>query len=258
MFEYAADGLIINGLWYPPVYGGQDDDDDDDSGDEIISASADDDDELLPITSAPVGGLTPAQQLLEDVRSGKTQVSSLGPEQIESMFRALGLDTTAINQARLGEAITGLTPQIQGSPIEIREALLPQIGQIRQSLQTAFDTISQRLGRFGGGQIQRERGRALGGAGQELQNIFARQPAIATQQLLQTLGGFSPFLLSQPPLQTVSADIPPDLEKLGEGIIGLSGKIKDLFGNSGGININNQATPFVPSPLPGPFETLDF
>ena len=174
------------------------------------------------------------------------QPSQISPRDAEGILRQLGLSSIPTQEARLGAAITDLLPIVQGSPAAIRETVAPQIATIRNNLSQVFDAVSQRLGRFGGGQVTRERGRALGATGEQLQQLFAQQPAIAFQQLLQTLSGFSPLLLAQPPLQTTTSTIPPDFGDLGEGLLNLLATGQQVFAPSQA----SLATPFTPATLP--------
>lgn len=186
------------------------------------------------------GAPLPAQFAARPVTSSTQQLSSGDAEEI---LRQLGLASAPIQEARLGSAITDLLPQIQGSPAAIRDAVVPQVTAIRDNLSRVFEALSQRLGRFGGGQLKRERGRAVGAAGAELQSVFARQPAIAFQQLQQVLSGFNPFLLAQPPLQTSSAAVPADFGEIGGGLLDIVRTGQDLFGQQ-------QPTPFSPAVVP--------
>ena len=177
------------------------------------------------------GGATPGSRPVtrpstgSNVRSGRRLEGS----DIEQILRQLGLSTIPTAEASLSETIRVLLAQAQGSPAEIRTATQPQIAAIRTNLSRMFDSINQRLGRFGGGQVQRERGRALGQAGEQLQNVFATQPLAATQPLLQTLRQFAPTLLAQPPLQTASQVEPFNLQSLGQAVPGLINFGRNVF-----------------------------
>lgn len=188
----------------------------------------------------------PPPRLISGIADLEVPPGEVTPNFAEEVLRQPGLSSIPVQEARLGAAINQLLPVIQGSPLAVREAAAPQINQIRGNLQSAFDTISRRLGRFGGGQIERERGRALGGAAGQLQNVFAAQPAAATQQLIQTLSGFNPFLLAQPPLQTSSQAIPPDFGQLGQSLAALIDTAGALFAPTPGLG----PTPFS-NTLPG-------
>lgn len=191
-------------------------------------------------------GLVPDPEPVPPAPPGIVQPGDLSPRDAEGTLRQLALGSLPTQEARLGAALTDLLPIIQGSPAAVRETVGPQIDTIRQNLSQVFDAVSQRLGRFGGGQVTRERGRALGAAGDQLQQLFAQQPAIAFQQLLQTLSGFSPLLLAQPPLQTTTGTIPPDFGELGEGLLSLLATGQNVFAPSQA----SLASPFTPATLP--------
>jgi len=129
-----------------------------------------------------------------------TAPQDLSGEGIMALLRQLALATVPTQEAQITEGINRAAARASGSIPAITETLLPQIANLRRSLNAAFESVSRRLGPRGGGQVKAGEGAVLNDFGQALQSLLM-------QGTLQGQAGQFGFLSSiRPALQ---AQIPP-------------------------------------------------
>ena len=104
--------------------------------------------------------------------------------------RQLALASIRPRLAQFQEGITALQSLANASPQALTRQLAPQIEQARAALKKMFEQSSQRFGRFGGGQAQREQARGAEAIGGQLTRLFGSMPEQARNALLALIENF--------------------------------------------------------------------
>ena len=213
-FEDASNGLWINGKWYPPVHGGQDEDTFGDSSTSVGSS----------ISGGDGGGSEDSGDGGIVFGGGGTQdpfgePPLLSSEEVLKRGRALALQGLPLQVSNLLATLGTLRARAAGSSAEILPQIIGQLSDLRSQYTGASQAIARRLGFAGGGQVEREQGRALGQATGQYGKLFTGTQSSALSNLLNTLSGLQPTLsgAARPPnISTREAAV--DLSQYGTGI----------------------------------------
>ncbi len=116
--------------------------------------------------------------------------SKLGLKFVTDKARELAVSSIRPRLAQFQEGITALQSLANASPQALTRQLAPQIEQARAALKQMFEQSSQRFGRFGGGQAQREQARGTEAIGGQLTRLFGSMPEQARNALLTLIESF--------------------------------------------------------------------
>ena len=116
--------------------------------------------------------------------------SKLGLKFVTDTARRLALSSIRPRLAQFQEGLTALQSLANASPQALTRQLAPQVEQARAALKQMFEQSSQRFGRFGGGQAQREQARGAEAIGGQLTRLFGAMPEQARNALLALIESF--------------------------------------------------------------------
>jgi hypothetical protein len=215
-FEYAADGLWIDGTWYPPIHGGQDSEGGGTDIDYSVPQEWLDPNWWNSYVTSPGGGGgesaasstgNPLLDTLLQLTSG--ELTGLeGTQAVQELLRLAGLETMPARIAGIQEAIAQQQRLAAGSPREIATQYGDQIDQIQQQLRSTNQQLARRGGYNVGGQREQQQSKALAQAAQQLQSLY-------TQGVLSGRGGLLNVATTVRPL--VASQIPPARESIQTG-----------------------------------------
>lgn len=161
----------------------------------------------------------------------------LSSEEILQRGRDLALKGLPLQVSNLLATLGTLRARAAGSSAEILPQIIGQLSDLRSQYSGASQAIARRLGFAGGGQTEREQGRALGQATGQYGRLFTGAQSSALSNLLNTLSGLQPALsgAARPP-SVSTREAPVDTSGYGAGfanIINTARRIQDF--NRGGV-----------------------
>lgn len=161
-----------------------------------------------------------------------------GTDAIYQLLRQMGLLTAPGHQSMALQGLQSWQQQAQGSPSALAQQMMPQIRQLREQLQTAFQGVSKRLGPMGGKQIDRDQGALLSQGGLQLGKLFTGAQQQGTTGLMKFLQNLRPALLAQlPQLQTQTQEQPFNYGALGQALASGAGVAGQLWPQGGGASM---------------------
>jgi hypothetical protein len=144
------------------------------------------------------------------------QPDEYGPQEqstdILQRGRTLAQQTVPLQVSNLLDALGQLRARAAGSTAEIFPDIMGQLGQLRAQYSGASQALARRLGYAGGGQTERDQGRALAQATQQYGSLITQQQQAGFAQLLNTLGGLQPQLSGAARAPSVTTRTPGDVE----------------------------------------------
>lgn len=215
-FEYAGDGLWIDGRWCPPVHGGQDGDEDI-GGDAVGEAEPDAED----VGEGGEGGTGGSSDAVFDTDA--TSSRPLSSQDILTRGRALAVQGVPFQLASLFAALDQLRARARGSTAAIFPVVSRQLNDLRSQYSAASSALARRLGAAGGGQTQRGRQQLLGRTARQVGDLLSSTQQQGATGLINVLGSFQPLLSQsarEPSVQTGQAS-PFNFQAAGAGIQGL-------------------------------------
>ena len=226
-FEFAGYGLVINGKWYPPVYGGDDDGGGGSGSDGGDDSSGDDD-------SGDDDGEGPERDRDESPEDATANIdTTLSSADILARGRQLAIAGVPLQLANLLTALETLRARARGSTAEIFPAINHQLNDLREQYSAASRAISRRLGAAGGGQTKRAKQQLLGQTARQYGGLINAAQEQAYGQLINTLGGIQPFLsgAAREPSVSTAPGSPFNPAQLGSGIAGVISLAQQFGGN---------------------------
>ncbi len=174
----------------------------------------------------------------------------LTSEDILKHGRELALMGVPLQISNLFESLAQLKARASGSTAEIFPAIIGQLSQLREEYSGASQAIARRLGFAGGGQVQREQGKALGTAARQYGGMITKDQETSFANLINTLSGLKPALsgAARDPDVSVSSR-PTDFSEQGTGIasmVSAARKIEDFYNNRP-IPVGTQPYPNLPA-----------
>lgn len=165
--------------------------------------------------------------------------SLLSSEDILGRGRELALAGVPLQVGSLFEALAQLRARAAGSTAEIFPSIIGQLSQLRGQYAGASQAIARRLGFAGGGQVQREQGKALGTAASTYGGLITGVQQTSFANLINSLSGLKPALSGDARDPNVStAGRPTDFSLQGAGIasmIDTARKIQNFYSNQPGV-----------------------
>ncbi len=137
------------------------------------------------------------------------------------------------------EALAALRAKASGSAAEILPSIIDRLSALRGQYSGASQAIARKLGYAGGGQTEREQGKALAGATRQYGGLIQGEQQAGLAGMYKTLGGFSPLVsgVAREPSRSLSTSpFATNAEGLGSLLAGTPGLITQagkLFGGSG-------------------------
>ena len=133
--------------------------------------------------------------------------SLIGSEDLLTRGRALALEGVPLQISSLFEALAQLRARAAGSTAEILPSIIGQLSQMRAQYSGASQAIARRLGFAGGGQTEREQGKALAGATRQYGGLITGQQQTSFAALIKQLSELQPSLsaAARPPSTSTSA-----------------------------------------------------
>ena len=206
---------------------------------------ADDSDDSSDSPAPPLSAVGPGgnnESPLDTLLAGGT----LSTDDIYTLLRTIALASVPQRQGFALEGLNQWMRRAQGSPTALLQQFGPQIRQIREQLQAAFQGVSRRLGPAGGAQIARGESQALGDAGLALSRLFSGGVQEGTGGMLNFLRALRPALLQQLPTLT-SVQGPADYTSTGRALAGAAGFAGQLFPQQQTTTPDNPTVMFTPS-----------
>lgn len=160
----------------------------------------------------------------------------LTSEDILKRGRALALQGVPLQVSNLFEALAQLRARAAGSTAEILPSIIGQLSQMRAQYSGASQAIARRLGFAGGGQTEREQGKALASATRQYGGMITGQQQTAYANLINQLSALQPQLsgAARPPSVRTQEGPQPNLALQGAGIasmISTARQIQDYYKN---------------------------
>lgn len=161
-----------------------------------------------------------------NVNLGNPTISS---EDVLTRGRALALEGVPLQVSNLFEALAQLRARATGSTAEIFPAIITQLSQLRSQYAGASQAIARRLGFAGGGQVEREQGKALATAAGQYGGLIAGSQEKSFAALINRLSALQPALsgVARPP-SVSTKEVPQDFALQGAGIAGMISAARNI------------------------------
>lgn len=163
----------------------------------------------------------------------------ISSEDVLTRGRALATQGVPLQISNLFEALAQLRARAAGSTAEILPSIIGQLSQMRSQYSGASQAIARRLGFAGGGQTEREQGRALAGATRQYGGLITGHQQTSYANLINQLSALQPQLsgAARPPLVRTQEGPQPNLALQGAGIASMirtARQIQDFYANRQG------------------------
>ena len=155
----------------------------------------------------PGGGGSTGEGGFSGAPGGDNTGGLLSSEDILKRGRELALQGVPLQISNLFEALAQLRARAAGSTAEILPSIIGQLSQMRAQYSGASQAIARRLGFAGGGQTEREQGKALAGATRQYGGLITGQQQTSFAALIKQLSELQPSLsaAARPPSTSTSA-----------------------------------------------------